>query len=165
MLPILISLASACSCIYYENVSDKLKNADYVFSGKVTDIKLVDAYSNQKMQEVTVRIINSWKPSAFPESVNLVIYSNIDSGANCGYNFEEDKEYLVYAYLDDETQKFMTNSCMGNLVLSKTDKEIKDLNELTQNTNNNPNNNNNTAEPIDSNIFTKFFNWLKSLFS
>ncbi|MBM3231924.1 hypothetical protein FJZ21_00900 [Candidatus Pacearchaeota archaeon] len=66
MLPLLVSTTLACSCIYYENTEAKLKNAEYIFTGEVVNIQTIN-----NLQEVTVRIINHWKPSAFPESVNL----------------------------------------------------------------------------------------------
>jgi len=161
MLFLVISLASACSCIYLENTQAKLDNAAYIFSGEVIDIQTSEAYANQEMQEATIRVINHWKPSSFPESVNLKVYANRDSDANCGYNFEEGKEYLIYAYLDSETNKISTNSCMGSLELDKAQQEIKYLNGLTNSTNPNPIPNQNEEE----NVFSKFFSWIRNLFS
>ncbi|MEK6894125.1 MAG: hypothetical protein AABX10_01550 [Nanoarchaeota archaeon] len=160
MLPILISIASACTCINLENTEQRLENAQYVFLGEVIDIDLSSIYADQEMQEATVRIMQYWKPTAFPEAVSLKLYATKDTGANCGYNFEENKEYLIYAYMDQETGKLTTNSCMGNLELSMTQSEIEELNKLTNSTTV-PN----RAEPIEENIFTKFFKWLSSLFS
>ena len=173
MLFLLIGIASACSCVYLENTKAKLDNAAYVFSGEVTNIDI----SENQMQQVRIRIINSYQPANFPEPVNLMIYAIRDSGSECGYNFEEGKEYLIYAYIDEETGKFTTNLCMGNSLLNKAEQEIKDLNKLTNSTlnQNNNNSNNNNQEPNtnnqnnnnqeEQNIFSKFFNWLKNLFS
>ena len=162
MLFLVIGIASACSCINLESTEAKLDNAAYVFSGEVIDIQTSGSYANQEMQEVTIRIMDNWKPNAFPESVNLKVYATIDTGANCGYNFVEGKEYLIYAYLDSETGKISTSSCMGNLELSKAQQEIKDLNELTNSTSTNPPSTNQNEE---ESIFSKFFSWLKNLFS
>src|SRR3989344_5192139 len=135
MLFLLIGIASACSCVYLENTKAKLDNAAYVFSGEVTNIDI----SENKMQQVTVRIINSYKPSSFPEPVNLMIYAVRDSGSECGYNFQ-----------------------VG-------EKEIKELNNITNSTSNNQepntNNQNNNQNQEEQNIFSKIFSWLKSLFS
>ena len=158
MLPILISIASACSCINLETTEQKLENAQYVFIGEVIDIELSNNYAEQ-LQEAQVRIIEYWNPSNFPEAVSLKLYATKDTGANCGYNFEENKQYLIYAYIDEETGQLTTNSCMGNLELSNAQNEIEELNELTKSTTPRPN------EPVEENIFTKFFNWLKDLFS
>lgn len=161
MIPILIGLASACSCIYFEDTNAKFNNAEYVFTMKVEDIDLTTVVA-EEMQEATVRIMQYWKPSEFPEAVNLKLYSTKDTGANCGYNFEVGQEYLIYAYKDIETGRLQTNSCMGNinLALKQSQNEISELNNITE-----PITNNQPTEPIESNIFTKFFSWFKDLFS
>lgn len=161
MLFSIISLSSACSCINLENTEDKLENAAYAFTGEVVDIQTSASYANQEMQEVTVKIIDYWKPSNFPEPVSLKLYATKDTGANCGYNFIKGEKYIIYAYSDAETGKMYTNSCMGNSLLSKSQEEIKELNKLTNSTSNDPP----VVEPIESNVFTKFFNWIKKIFS
>lgn len=170
MLFVVAASASACSCIYLENTEARLNNAAYVFTGEVTDIKISDSYANQETQEVTARIIDTYKPSQFPEPVSLKIYATKDTGANCGYDFKKGEKYLIYAYLNAETNRFETNSCMGNSVLSKAENEIKELNALTNKTQTNQNNNSNNNQNPNQNqeetdIFIKFINWLRNLFS
>lgn len=152
MLFLAIGLASACSCINYETTPDKLNNAKYVFTGRISNIHITGLDYNE-MQEVTVQVIQYWKPSSFPESVNLKIYAPIDTGANCGHNFDEGKEYLIYAYLDEETGKISTNSCMGSTLLEQAKNEINGLNEI------NP-----VQNQEESNIFVKFFSWIRNIF-
>ncbi len=158
-----LGLASACSCIYFENTSQKLDNAEYVFSGEVTNIKISGQEYNE-LQEITIKTIQYWKPFSFPESVNLNLYSLKDSGANCGYNFQVGKKYIVYAYLDSETGKLSTTSCMGTSILTEETDEISELNNLTNSTQVEY-----SFDPIveekGENIVLKFFNWLKNLFS
>lgn len=170
ILPILLiatffsfSLASACSCIYLENTEQKLENAQYVFSGEVVNIK-VSGQEYNEIQDVTIKTIQYWKPFSFTESVNLNLYATKDSGANCGYNFEKGKNYLIYAYLDIETGKLSTNSCMGSSAINEEVAEINELNILTNSTpleyDYKP-----VIEEKGENIVLKFFNWLKNLFS
>lgn len=158
-----LGFTSACSCIYLENTEQKLENAEYVFSGQVVDIKF-SGQEYDELQDVSIKTIQYWKPSQFPESVNLNLYAIKDSGANCGYNFEKGKNYLIYAYLDIETGKLTTNSCMGNSIISEETQEIKELNNLTNSTPTDydykP-----VIEEKGENIVLKFFNWLKNLFS
>lgn len=163
MLPLLVSVASACSCIYLENTEQKLENAEYVFLGKIEDIKISGSQYNE-IQEMTVKTISYWKPSEFPESVNLKIYANKDSGANCGYNFEEGKEYVIYAYLDTETGQLSTNSCMGNSLSNIAINEISELDDLTNSTTT-INEENEIEEEKEENIVSRFFSWIKNLFS
>lgn len=162
MLFSIMSIASACSCIYLENTEDKLENAAYVFTGKISNIQVTGLDKElQETQEATITVMQYWKPTIFPESVNLKVYAPIDTGANCGYNFVEGEEYLIYAHLDTQTGKLSTNSCMGSMLLEQAKNEINDLNEITPAQNQNPSN----AEPIESNVFTKLFSWIKNLFS
>lgn len=158
-----MGLASACSCIYFENTSQKLDNAEYVFSGEIINIKISGQEYNE-LQEVTIKTIQYWKPSEFPESINLNLYATKDSGANCGYNFELGKKYIIYAYLDSENGRLSTSSCMGNSILNEKTNELNELNNLTNSTpveyNFDP-----LVEEKGENIVLKFFNWLKNLFS
>ena len=158
---IVVGVASACSCVLYTNQEIQMSQSSYVFSGEVVEIKTSGTFGNE-MQEVTVRIIDHWKPTSFPESVNLKIYALKDTGANCGYNFVQGEKYLLYTSTDEETWKLMMNSCSGTILLSEAQIPISQLNESTNQTSTNPNQNQNEEE---SNIFTKFFSWIKNLFS
>lgn len=161
MLPILLSVASACSCILLPDTQSKFENAAYVFTGEVVDLEKSELYG-EKNQEVTIRIIQYWKPAAFPESVNMKIYAREDTGANCGYNFEEGQKYLIYSYIDTETGRLETNSCMGNLLLEEASNEIKELSEIAVPVTNTPN----EVDPTENgNIIVRFFSWIKSWFS
>ncbi|MEK6908810.1 MAG: hypothetical protein AABX23_02025 [Nanoarchaeota archaeon] len=163
MLFVIMGVASACSCIYLEDTQARIENADYVFTGKISEIRLSGSEYN-KEQEATIRITQYWKPSSFPESVNLIFYSTRDTGANCGYNFEEGKEYLIYASLDAETGKISTNSCMGNLLLEESKDEINELNDLIEPVSR-PGTNDGKVEPIQKSVFSRLIDWIKSLFS
>ena len=82
----------------------------------------------------------------------------------CGYNFEEGKEYLIYASLDAETGKISTNSCMGNLLLEESKDEINELNDLIEPVSR-PGTNDGKVEPIQKSVFSRLIDWIKSLFS
>ncbi len=155
MLFLLIGITSACSCLPWKNVEDKMDNADYIFSGKVISIN-TSGVSQDKIQEVKLTIIEHWKPSNVPAITDRTIYASVGSGANCGYNFKQGESYLIYASIDSETGKLMTSSC-SSLLLSDAEDEIAQLNEIIQGKD--------SDDESESNIFSRFFKWIKNLFS
>ena len=100
MLVLLASFVSACSCMAPGAPLEELNKSDAVFVGKVIDIK-----SSSTEKEITFERTRIWKG---PESVQLTIATGTDS-ASCGYGFEKDKEYLVYASLSEG--KYYTGLC------------------------------------------------------
>lgn len=156
-LPILIGLVSACSCIYLENSEVKLENAELVFSGKVVDLEILESYPVQ--YRAHFEIDKYWKSNNNSPG-QLTISSIKNDGANCGYNFEENEEYLIYAYFDEETGEYTTNACMGSLTLETAQTEITNLDNIID-----PIIPQDIGTPISSNIFSRFFSWLKNIFS
>lgn len=159
MIPLLIGIVSACSCIYLGDTQSKLSNGGIIFSGKIVDLEILESYPVQYRAQFEVN--KYWKDYNNDFKKSVIISSVKNDGANCGYTFEEDKEYLIYAYVDQESGELTTNSCMGSSTLEEAQNEIQELNNLQQPTiPNEP-----KAEPQEDNSFSKFFKWLKSLFS
>lgn len=157
ILPILIGIASACSCIYFENTEAKYNNAQYVFSGKLVELQQLESYPVQYKANFQVDKIYKNQNNEIKDKI--VINSVQDSGANCGYNFEQDKEYLIYAYIDQDTKTLHTNSCMGSSIIENAEEEIQELEKIANPTIPEK------SEDQEKSIFSKFFNWLKSLFN
>ncbi|MEH7226750.1 hypothetical protein V7112_23375 [Bacillus sp. JJ1566] len=114
--------ASACSCAYPESVKDELNRKTAVFSGKVID--LVDENKFSYIQssgdpiEVLFEVNESWKGI----NTSQVIISTARSGASCGYEFELNKEYLVYAY--GEINQLETGFCERTALLSVASEDL-----------------------------------------
>ena len=99
LLVLLPDCASACSCAMpqgsqKERAERALSSSEAVFSGEVAAIE-----RNQKgpfggVDEVSFRVSEVWKGPK-RESLELTTQSQ---GIACGYHFEEEQEYLVYAY-------------------------------------------------------------------
>ena len=89
--------AYACSCIIPESPSDSLLKSDAVFSGKVVKIEeehpSYPLFSSIDPVWVTFDVDRVWKG---PNDVSITIQTP-QSSASCGYGFEENKAYLVYA--------------------------------------------------------------------
>nr|WP_309099617.1 hypothetical protein [Fredinandcohnia onubensis] len=117
--------ASACSCAYPESVKDELNRKTAVFSGKV--IKMGDENKNSYIQssadpiEVLFEVNESWKGV---ETSQLLV-SAARSSASCGYEFELDKEYIVYAY--GESDNLETGLCERTALLSEAGEDLEIL--------------------------------------
>jgi len=83
--------AFACQCVLPFNAQDELNRSTAVFAGKVTEIH-EDELGNR--YEIAFHVERSWK-GVSGEAVT--IFTALESAA-CGYTFEADEKYLVYAY-------------------------------------------------------------------
>ncbi len=112
----LIGTALACSCIADDSIENKFNRSDEVFIGKVIDItENENIITGFNQFEIKMSLSKSYKGSI---DKNKIIYTNKDSAA-CGYNFEENSSYLIYAY--EYENELGTGLCSGT-------KEIKDAN-------------------------------------
>ena len=94
-------VAFACTCAKPKTPEGALEQSTAVFAGKVTGIKI-----NDSRLAATFDVDRTWKGiSSEPIEVKT---STQDTA--CGYFFEEDKEYLVYAY-GETGLDLSTNSC------------------------------------------------------
>lgn len=110
--------AHACSCMMPEPPQESLAKSEAVFSGKVTSVK-----SDTDMQQViAIDVTNIWKGVS---SSKIAITTPRDSAA-CGVNFETGKEYLVYAY-SDEDGSLATNLCSRTHEITANDEDVKAL--------------------------------------
>lgn len=147
LLIVAMGAASACSCIAPGTPLEELEKADAVFTGTVTAIDSLDEGTNR----VTLRIVHLWKG---PEPIYLSVKTAADS-AGCGFNFEQGKDYLVYAQASEEG--YRVSLCSRTALLSTAQEDLDALGydapapmPLPQ-------------EP--TNIVVRFFNWVKNIFS
>ncbi|MFT4414928.1 hypothetical protein ACLM5H_13795 [Fredinandcohnia humi] len=113
---------SACSCANPESVKDELNRKTAVFSGKVIDLVDKNKYSYIKSSADLVQVLfevnESWKGT----NASQVIVSTARSGASCGYEFELNKEYIVYAYGDKDNLE--TGFCERTALLSEASEDL-----------------------------------------
>ncbi len=81
--------AFACSCAGSTPPSEAFGESTAVFAGKVVSIE-----SNNYSKTVHFDVERAWK--GVTESA--ITITTGEGGGDCGYGFEEGKEYLVYAY-------------------------------------------------------------------
>ncbi len=119
-----LQLTAACSCIArVYTPAERLAESEAVFVGTVASI-------NEKSSFLEVEFMVDESFKGINEGRNLV-YTYKDS-AGCGYNFEEDEQYLVIVSgLDEDGTKRLTSLCDGNLLLSQAQSELPVYRNLT----------------------------------
>ncbi|MBO6936175.1 MAG: hypothetical protein JJ863_14455 [Deltaproteobacteria bacterium] len=88
--------ASACSCMQ-QSPADAAASADAIFEGRVVTVEAPPEGDQSTPVRVTVHVTQQWK-GVSTEDVELTTAPN---SAMCGYNFELDQVYLIYAYAED----------------------------------------------------------------
>lgn len=87
------SFTSACSCVELPSVKEEFNRSKAVFSGKVIDIKEKRSSNGYLAKSILFEVTNTWKGI---HQSQITITTGI-SDANCGFDFKNGKEYLVYA--------------------------------------------------------------------
>ncbi|MEA3377063.1 MAG: hypothetical protein U9R72_12795 [Chloroflexota bacterium] len=111
--------AFACTCAPPGSPADELERSTAVFAGKVTGVELPggDVISSADPVEVTFRVFTVWKgPTRDP-----LVVTTARSSISCGYEFETAKEYLVYAYGEEDDLQVSLCSRTRPLALAGAD--------------------------------------------
>jgi hypothetical protein len=122
LLVLLPDCASACSCAIppgsqKERAERALSSSEAVFSGEVAAIERDQMGPFGGVDEVYFRVSEVWKGPK-RETLELTTQSQ---GSVCGYHFEEEQEYLVYAY---GKQDLKVGACGTTKQLSKADEDL-----------------------------------------
>jgi len=111
-----------CSCLGKKDVINEYNSSDAVFSGTVTEV-LSDSIN--QIQRIDLDIIESWKGI---DTSNIRISTPFTN--SCGYSFEENKSYLVYAVKttpDSLADTLWTGSCMRTAELFDATEDLEIL--------------------------------------
>ena len=110
--------ASACECAPSLTPLEELERSGAVFSGRVIAItKNPSIYD----KEVEFDVDRSWKG---PSSKTVTVFTG-DPSAICGYDFQEDEKYLVYAH---PTEGFLyTSGCFRTQPLANAQEDLNAL--------------------------------------
>lgn len=117
------SIASACSCVYPDPPQESLKKSTAVFAGKVTNMDIPNGIVISSADPVIVNfdVSEIWKG---PDYRTLIVTTARD-GASCGYSFEQNEEYIVYAY--GEEDELITNICTRTNLFANAQEDLKEL--------------------------------------
>ncbi|MBD8038435.1 hypothetical protein H9635_16950 [Solibacillus sp. A46] len=121
------SITSACSCAELSSVEEEFERSTAVFSGKVIDIKKKKSLKGYSYKSVLFEVTNTWKGV---EQTQIFITTGEGDG-DCGFNFIEGNEYLVYA---NESTMYGAKSlvsilCSRTNVLSSSQNDLEVLGE------------------------------------
>lgn len=110
---------SACECIIIKSIEKEFNDADYVASGKVVHIDYVQIQKEQGgkskvltskfrdefnilkglvLTKITLNTDEVFKANKRKKEV--IIYTGSTGGEDCGFNFQLNKQYLIYAFED-----------------------------------------------------------------
>ena len=108
-----------CSCMEPPPPEDAYEEADVVFSGEVTNMVISE---EGYYYEVTFQIIDIWKGEYLEE---ITVLTELFSDT-CGYPFQINNEYLVYAYT--YSWGIYTNICTRTNLLEYASEDLEFLN-------------------------------------
>ncbi|MEK3889499.1 hypothetical protein [Bacillus sp. FSL K6-3431] len=106
------SISKACSCAELSNVEEEFDRSKAVFSGKVVDIKEKRNLKGYTSKSVLFEVTNTWKGA---EQSQIIITTG-QGGGDCGIDFKEKQEYLVYA---NESTMYGSNT-LTSLICDRT---------------------------------------------
>lgn len=118
-------VAHACSCAMPPTVEKELERKSAIFKGKVTQITVPETgelISTADLVAITFQVDQVWKGALAEETT---IYTARDS-VSCGYEgFQENKEYVVFAY--ESENKLQTGVCELTKPASSAGEELDAL--------------------------------------
>ena len=94
--------ASACSCILAQGVAEEVERSHAVFVGTIVEHEEIESPwgGSRTVWLVHFSVSKAWKGVT---EAQFTTYTEKD-GAACGYAFELDQEYLVYAYWGNDAK-------------------------------------------------------------
>jgi hypothetical protein len=107
-----------------QSVEQAKEQASAIFEGRVTQIEDVPSPIDPQLMQrrVTFALVRVWKDLESAETVSL---TTSDSTASCGYPFEKDQSYLVYASKSE--QGLSTGMCSRTRRMSDASEDLAAL--------------------------------------
>lgn len=131
----------ACECVPLKSLADELSNSELVFTGKVVHInspkstkisgnigvfiegKEITGISLTAPTSIKFRIIQNLKGTISTRYVTITTFSGC---CDCGFTFQKNTEYLVYAYKNDEG-RLETSVCTRTKLKSQAEEDLKQI--------------------------------------
>lgn len=103
--------AYACEVLSLPSIEDSIHESSAIFSGTVREFRTISISSGMQDMRVALFEVDKYWTSPQGEADRyreLVVFTAIDHGA-CGFDFEEGKRYLVYAWSQDNDAYLYTS--------------------------------------------------------
>ena len=121
------SKAYACSCVEPISVQEEFSRSETVFSGRVIEVK--EERTNRYLSNaVLFEISEIWKGG----SESQIIIRTGSGGGDCGIQFKEGEDYLVYAKSSSmygDREELVTIICDRTSVLAQAEEDLTILGE------------------------------------
>ncbi|MYL57218.1 hypothetical protein GLW20_06845 [Virgibacillus halodenitrificans] len=133
LLSIYPTTSDACSCLEPGPPKEELKRSSAVFSGKV--IKQIDENENNLIQSsadkiaTILKVDKTWKGI---KDTEVVVHTE-RSSASCGFEFNLNNSYLVYATKKDD--KLHVSLCSRTTSLTEATEDLTELGDGQRPTN------------------------------
>jgi hypothetical protein len=141
--------AAACSCLFEASPSATINKAPVIFSGKVSTIVADNPQDKLSSKTVYLSTIQTWKGQ---DMATNIVHTD-DAAVGCGFPFQENQEYLVFA--TQNAGKLETSVCSGTQALALAESHLSVLQATFPNSSPRPTTPPN-SEAIDSNYLMYF---------
>lgn len=121
------SVTSACSCAELPSAKEEFERSKAVFSGKVLDINENRSLNGYLSKSVLFEVDETWKGT----DQSQIVITTGQGGGDCGIEFKEGEEYLVYANESDMygEKSLVTIICNRTNQLSSLQEDLKIIGE------------------------------------
>lgn len=122
------STAYACSCARPQSVEAQLSQSEAAFAGRVLEVKEQRSLNGRLTKAALFEVSRIWKGG----SESQIIIHTGSGGGDCGFNFEEGKEYLVYAHpstMYGDKELLVTIICDRTVGLDRAKEDLAVLGE------------------------------------
>ncbi|MBP1994394.1 hypothetical protein [Paenibacillus eucommiae] len=115
--------AYACSCAMPQTVEAQFNHSEAVFAGRVIEVKEDRSLGGRISKSALFELSQIWKGG----SESQLIIQTGSGGGDCGYNFEEGKDYLVYAHpstMYSDKEALVTIICDRTNVIDQAQEDL-----------------------------------------
>jgi hypothetical protein len=122
------SKVHACSCAMPQPVEAQINRSEAVFAGRVIEVKEHRSLGGRITKSALFEVSQIWKGG----SESQIIIHTGGGGGDCGYHFEEGKDYLVYAQpstMYGDKAVLVTIICDRTNVLTQAQEDLAILGE------------------------------------
>lgn len=124
-------MSPPCDCVHRPLNQELINSYDLIFTGVVVADTLIDPSADPSHSFWSMKyrfsVNKFWKGQSDLQEAE--IRTGI-GGGDCGFMFEPDKVYLVYARMEDGS--VTTSICDPTKLLAQADKDLKLLNQLKE---------------------------------
>ena len=116
-----------CNCLPLGSALEQLERQDAVFSGSVIEIIMVE----DELLSIKFDVIDVWKGV---EGKEITVYTGSHDGI-CGYNFQMNKDYLVYANWNNEAKRLGiigVSLCSRTRLLIEASEDLSELGTVVE---------------------------------